>query len=161
VLMWVGHAIFESWRARGSNIGLWSLRSVFNGCVALLVSDSCRMVGMLGATNVGGLLDGLARTCDRGGQRRGIAAGSCGVLWDQRQLGDPMAARMARWWKGAGEAARRKLFALGGARDLVAGADRGAAGFDAGGYRRGDGQAGDPGQPYRGLALLRAPRCQL
>src|SRR5215471_18936679 len=39
--------------------------------------------------------DGLAGTRDRSGQRGGIASGSRGVVWDQRQLGDQMAARMA------------------------------------------------------------------
>src|SRR5215813_1232722 len=96
-----------------------------------------------GAADVGGLLDGLEGTRDRSGQSWSIAAGSRGVLWDQRQLGDQMAARMARWRTGGGEAARRKLLAVGGARDLAAGPDREAPRFDTGGSRRGDGQAGD------------------
>ena len=91
-----------------------------------------------------------ARSRDR--SRRGCiaAAGSRREVWDQRQLGDQMAARMVRWRKDEGEATRRKLFSLGGARDLVAGPDREAARFDAGGSRRGDGQAGNQRQPHRG-----------
>jgi hypothetical protein len=70
-------------------------------------------------------------------------------------------ASLGRGREDGGKAAGRKPFAIGGPRDLVAGLGREADRFDVGGGRRGDGQAGDPGQPDRGVALLRAPRCQL
>src|SRR4029434_2281214 len=55
----------------------------------------------------------------------------------------------------------RQHIAAGGTCGVFAGSDYRAAGFDAGRSGCGDAQAGNPGQPECGLAVLRSTRHQL
>src|SRR4030088_3292393 len=90
-----------------------------------------------------------------------IAACGGRILWDQPQCGGDLGAALRINRKRCRKAKWRKHFAAGKARGIPARAHRQAAGLDAGRDRCGDEQARHPGQPQRGLAVLRPTQHQL
>ena len=105
--------------------------------------------GDLRARVIGDIVSGASRRA--AAEYYGISP-SVVVIWAQRFRNNRKRCRKAKW---------RKHFAAGKARGIPARAHRQAAGLDAGRDRCGDEQARHPGQPQRGLAVLRPTQHQL